>query len=254
MKKYSGLLALFGFLLLLFFLTRRPVVINGTELGYRLPPGTSPGVEDVVRARVDALALEGEVERKEDLLLVRIPDATAEEIADVKRLLYRKGKLELRKSADGAAREKFKADGVVPEGFDAVEFKDPEYGPALLIRKGCVLEGGRIIAARPEKELLPGGEHWYVTFELDAKASAGFDAAAAELYARRPPGLLAILLDGKLHSAPAVQTERFGGRARITGLGGERETKDLAIMLVTGALALPLDGPPEFERPFRKTR
>ena len=254
MKKYSGLLGLLGFLVLLFVLLRRPTVVSGTELGYRLPPGAPADVENIVRARVDALGLQGEVERQDDLLLVRIPNATGEDVGNVKRLLHRKGRLEFRAAAEPAAQLKFKADGIVPEGFEAIESKDPEYSPRMLVEKACALGGGRIVKAEPRSELLPGGVAWVVEFELDERGGRAFDEAAARLFARRPPGLIAILLDGKLQSAPAVQTDKFGGSGRITAVGGEREAKDLAIVLVTGELPLPLDGPPEFERPFQKTR
>lgn len=255
-KKYSGLLGLATFMVLLFVLLRRPVVVSGTELGYRLPPGAPAGVEDVVRSRVAALGAEGEVERQGDLLLIRVPDALAE---DVKRLLRRRGKLEFRPAADRPVQEAFQREGVVPEGCQAIDYDrkgDAAYAawsPKMLIEAANALEGGRIIGAHPMKETVPGGEAWFVQFELDAVGARKFDETAARLFERRPTGLIAILLDGKLTSAPAVQAKEFGGSARITGIGGEREAKDLAIVLTTGPLPVPLDAP-EFERPFQKTR
>jgi preprotein translocase subunit SecD len=259
-KKYSGLLGLATFLILVFVLLRRPTVVVGTELGYRVPPGAGKELEDVVRDRVAALGIPGEVEREGGTLVVRIPDATPEEVASVKRVIHRKGKLEFRPAAERAVQEKFKADGIVPEGYEVIDHdrKDAEYAawsPKLLIEKACALGGGRIVRAEPQSELMPGGARsWYVAFDLDEHGAKKFDETAARLYARQPTGLIAILLDGKLNSAPAVQTDKFGGSARITGVGGEQEAKDLAIVLVTGALPVPLDVAPEFERPFQKTR
>lgn len=255
MKKYSGLLGLATFLILVFVLLRRPTVVVGTELGYRVPPGAGKELEDVVRDRVAALGIPGEVEREGGTLVVRIPDATPEEVASVKRVIHRKGKLEFRPAADRPVQETFRRDGVVPEGFEAVESKDPEFGPRMLIEKACALGGGRVVRAEPQSELLPGNvKSWYVALELDPAGAKSFDAAAARLFARRPPGVIAILLDGAVTSAPAVMTDSFGGSARITSVNGEREAKDLAVVLVSGALPAPLDVAPEFERPFQKTR
>ncbi|HEX7899912.1 MAG TPA: hypothetical protein VF950_19245 [Planctomycetota bacterium] len=253
----QGLLTLSVFSVLLFaVLLRRPAVVEGQELGYRLPAGAPKEVEDVVRGRVAALGLGAEVAREGDLLLIRIPKAKPEDVADVKRLLRRAGKLEFRVTADRDVQEKYKADGLVPAGYEAVEHdrKEIEH-KKLLIRTTCALEGGRVIHAEPQSQLMPSGtSEWYVAFELDAKGAAKFDDAAALLYARRPPGMLAILLDGKLNSAPTVQTSKFGGSGRITGVGGERECKDLAIVLTAGALPIPLGLEPEFERPFRQEK
>lgn len=254
MKKYSGLIALFGFLVLLFVLMRRPTVVNGVELGYKAPAGT----EDVVRSRVAALGLPVEVERQGELVLVQIQDAKPEDVEAAKRLLRKKGRLEFRPAADRAIQETYKADGVVPEGYEAVELnrEDAEYAawsPKMLIEKACALKGGRILRAEPVKELQPGRpDSWSVSFELDENGSRAFDEAAEKLFARRPPGMIAILLDGKLHSAPVVQTTKFGGSGRITSVGGEREAKELAASLVSGPL--PLEIEPQFERPFQKTK
>jgi preprotein translocase subunit SecD len=256
----QGLLTLAVFSVLLFaVLLRRPTVVDGTEIGYRLAPGVPKEVEQIVRGRVAALGLDAEVTLDKDLLLIRIPNAKPEDVADVKRLIRRKGSLEFRATADRETQEAYKKSGVVPEGFEVVglDRQDPTYEawtPKMLIRTSCALEGGRVIHAEPQKEVRPGDPGWSVAFELDAKGATKFDETAAVLYARRPPGMIAILLDGKLHSAPAVMTTAFGGSGRITGVGGEREAKDLAIILTTGALPVPLGQEPEFERPFRKEK
>ncbi len=51
---------------------------------------------------------------------------------------------------------------------------------------------------------------------------------------------LAIVLDGRVHSAPTIQVKIRDGRARITGLDSHQEAQDLAIVLKAGALPAPL--------------
>lgn len=56
-------------------------------------------------------------------------------------------------------------------------------------------------------------------------------AIAAEGQSTGRPGLLAIVLDGKLYSAPAVRDRISGGSAEITGSFSQREAIDLANVL-----------------------
>ncbi len=51
---------------------------------------------------------------------------------------------------------------------------------------------------------------------------------------------IAIVLDGKVISAPRVQTAIRGGKARITGNFDDQEASDLALMLRAGSLPAPL--------------
>ncbi len=51
---------------------------------------------------------------------------------------------------------------------------------------------------------------------------------------------LAIVLDGKIYSAPVIQERISGGRASISGSFTENEARDLAIVLRAGALPAPV--------------
>jgi SecD/SecF fusion protein len=53
--------------------------------------------------------------------------------------------------------------------------------------------------------------------------------------------LLAIILDGRVYSAPRIKSKIPDGRAIITGIGQMTEAKDLAIVLRAGALPAPVD-------------
>ncbi len=230
----------------------------GIEIGYRAK--ATKEVVDILRKRLDTAGLQrctlaGDVD---GLLLARIPGGTPEEAATVKSLLGRRGLLEFRLTADHAMQAKFVKDGVVPEGWEAVANPNPrtdgEYAawgsPKILVFRRSAIEGGRILSAEASSQLFPGaGRDWYVAFDLDPVGARLFDEAAAVLYERRPPGLLAIVLDGQVRSAPAVQAPKLGGSGRITGMKGEKEAKDLAITLSHGPLPAPL-GEPAFERRY----
>jgi protein-export membrane protein SecD len=81
-----------------------------------------------------------------------------------------------------------------------------------------------------------------VSLTFDDLGAALFERATGESVGRK----LAILLDGRVNSAPVIETRIAGGRARIT-LGGfsdpfqlQQEAKDLVAVLRTGALPAPL--------------
>lgn len=103
------------------------------------------------------------------------------------------------------------------------------------------------------------GVEWVTAFELNPEGSRRFDVAARILYHQNPPGLIAIVLDGKVRSMPAVKAETFAGRGQITGSKSETEARQLAVILRSGILRVPigswkegwpLEGVPSSERRF----
>jgi preprotein translocase subunit SecD len=62
----------------------------------------------------------------------------------------------------------------------------------------------------------------------------------ADLTSRNVKKRLAIVLDGKVQSAPVIQEAIIGGEARITGDFTMEEARDLAVVLRSGALPAPV--------------
>lgn len=85
--------------------------------------------------------------------------------------------------------------------------------------------------AQPSFEMAKEGVHWQVGFELKEDGARTFDAAAAELFSRKPRGLLAIMVDGRILTAPQIQSERFDGKGQITGGFTEIEARKIAKVL-----------------------
>ncbi len=89
---------------------------------------------------------------------------------------------------------------------------------------------------------LPGD--YYVTMTFDPKGAKIFEKLTEDNAKR----MMAIVLDGKVNSAPVIQERIGGGNARITlggGYGDQRsrfqEAKDLTTVLKAGALPAPVD-------------
>jgi SecD/SecF fusion protein len=76
-----------------------------------------------------------------------------------------------------------------------------------------------------------------VSLTLDKRGAAIFTRLTGNNVGRQ----LAIILDNTVKSAPVIQDKIRGGRASITGLQGDNEAKDLAIVLRAGALPTDLN-------------
>ncbi len=85
-----------------------------------------------------------------------------------------------------------------------------------------------------------GAEGWTVEVQFTGDGGKKFDDLAKAYYQQS----VAIVLDGVVKSAPKIQEQQFGGKATINGGGsgfGEREAKDLALVLRFGALPVQLE-------------
>jgi preprotein translocase subunit SecD len=80
------------------------------------------------------------------------------------------------------------------------------------------------------------GESPYVAITLTSPGGTLFERITGENVGRR----LAIVLDGKVQSAPVIKDRIGGGRAVITGNFTLDEARDLAIVLRAGALPAPV--------------
>jgi preprotein translocase subunit SecD len=76
----------------------------------------------------------------------------------------------------------------------------------------------------------------YVALEFDAEGARLFERITEDNVKKR----LAIVLDGRVYSAPVIQEKISGGRASITGSFTMEEARDLAIVLRAGALPAPV--------------
>ncbi|MEG2140101.1 MAG: protein translocase subunit SecD [Bilophila sp.] len=75
-----------------------------------------------------------------------------------------------------------------------------------------------------------------VGLSFNARGAAMFERITGEYTKKR----MAIVLDGKVHSAPTIQDRISGGKASITGNFTAIEAQDLAIVLRAGSLPAPV--------------
>lgn len=108
-----------------------------------------------------------------------------------------------------------------------------------LVKKSPEITGAALADARMTVGTADNPGELAVDFTLVRKYANAFSRITAANIKRR----LAIVLDGKVVSAPVIQTRIPNGRGQITlGSGGTTETaKDLAIILRAGALPAPVN-------------
>lgn len=76
----------------------------------------------------------------------------------------------------------------------------------------------------------------YVALEFNGRGANNFERITGENIKKR----MAIVLDGKVYSAPVIQDRIAGGKASITGNFTTEEAQDLAIVLRAGSLPTPV--------------
>ncbi len=115
---------------------------------------------------------------------------------------------------------------------------DKRFVPVYVVNAKPALTGETIVDATPRVGSA-NDPNAFGKFETDLT----FNDQGAKDFARvtganvgKP---LAIILDGKVHSAPVIRDKIRNGRAVITGLESIEEAKDLAIVLKAGALPAP---------------
>jgi len=124
-------------------------------------------------------------------------------------------------------------------------------GSEVLFSQESDKEGGKKVAYLIKKEVLLTGDSLSdarVAFDSqynEPYVSLNFDSAGARIFERittqNVGKRLAIVLDGKVHSAPQIREAITGGKAQITGRFTYEESTDLAIVLRAGALPAPVN-------------
>ena len=200
---------------------------------------------EVIRSRVDRFGVGEPVISPvgADQILVQIPGLDTQQINEARNTLQRVAKLEF-KLVDPRSQSLIPqieaGTAIVPPGYQIVSEEREDREPALdapgakpapkqvykyLVRNRADMSGERVVAARASQSQLGGG--WEVLLSFDSPGAKQFgDITAAHVNER-----LAILLDGKVVSAPNLNQPIYGGNAQITGDFNQASATDLATAL-----------------------
>ncbi len=198
-------------------------------------------VLEVLRNRITDPAtgiLESVVTRQgDDRVLVQVPGGEVDR-QQLRDLLKVTGKLEFKIVEDQAAsRELLEAkypDGL-PEGTEIVFEVDPQTGNevlAYLVQEEAAITGDYLDDARVGFD---NRQRPIVNFQFTPEGGEIF----GDLTEANVERLLAIILDGKVRSAPVIRT-RISMRGQIEGRFTGQEAADLAVVLRAGSLSVPI--------------
>ena len=177
---------------------------------------------EIVRRRVDEVGTNEPniLKRGNDRILVELPGLDNPD--RIKSLLGKTANLTFRFITQNS-EESF--------GTDKLFFDD---GTNAIVSKRIVISGDNLVDAKPRMDSQTN--QTVVTFNLDRVGSKKFAKATTSNIGKK----LAIVLDGKIISAPSVREPIVGGSGQITGDFTFQSATDLALLLRSGALPAPL--------------
>ncbi len=141
--------------------------------------------------------------------------------------------LEFKLVSDDAALLKSALDGTIAEGYELK--RSQEDNEPLLVDVKAVLTGEAIKNAMVKFDQSAFNEP-LVAIEMNAEGAKKFAQITSDNVGRR----LAIILDGKIVSAPRIREAIPSGEAVITGRFDITQARDLALILRVGALPAPM--------------
>ncbi len=188
---------------------------------------------EVIRNRIDAFGVREPSIQKQgiDEIVVQLPGVTDRERAI--ELIGKTALLEFKLVSADSEKLKQALAGIVPEGFELKYTKDDN--TPLLLEKDAALTGDAISNASVHFDSSSFNEP-VVSLEFNSEGAKKFGELTAANVNRR----LAIILDGKVQSAPNIREAIPSGQAQITGRFSIEEAQDLALVLRIGALPAPM--------------
>jgi SecD/SecF fusion protein len=188
---------------------------------------------EVIRNRIDEFGVREPTIQKQgiDEIVVQLPGVTDRQRAI--ELIGRTALLEFKLMESNVEKLKEAIGGNVPEGYE-LKYIQEENEP-LLLEKEAVLTGDALTNASVRFSQSEFNEP-IVALEFNVEGAKKF----AEITANNVGKRLAIVLDGKVQSAPRIKEAIPSGEAVITGRFTVEQAQDLAIVLKVGALPAPM--------------
>ena len=185
---------------------------------------------EIIRNRIDQFGVSEPLIQKQgaDRIVVQLPGVTDRDRA--LQIIRQTAHLEFKLVSEDIDKLNAALEDDVPAGY---ELKYLNNKPLLLEKKPSLI-GDSLVDARVEWGTMQINP--YVSFVLNSKGARRFARVTKSNIGKK----LAIVLDGKVKSAPVIESEIPAGRGQISGRFSEDEAADLALVLRTGALPAPI--------------
>ena len=191
---------------------------------------------EIIRNRIDQFGVgEVSIQRQgKDNIIVQLPGVTDRERA--LEIVGRTAHLEFKLVSDNVEDLKKAINNEPVEGYELKYEEGERTGrEPLLVAKDASLTGDLLVNAKTEFSSKGFGEP-YVSITLNSKGAQIFANVTATNVGKR----LAIVLDGKVVSAPVIREAIPSGQAQISGNFTVEQANDLSVVLRAGALPAPV--------------
>ena len=179
---------------------------------------------EIVRRRIDEVGTNEPniLKRGNDRILVELPGL--DDPLRVKNLLGKTANLSFRFVTE-----------ITEETFGSEKLSFEDGSKEVVVSKRIILSGDNLLDAKPRMDNQTN--QTVVSFTLDRVGSKRFGKATSNNIGKR----LAIVLDGKVISAPVIRDAIVGGSGQISGDFTFQSATDLALLLRSGALPAPMN-------------
>lgn len=187
---------------------------------------------EIVRRRIDGLGTKEPtiVRQGADRIVVQAPGESDPE--QLKRVIGQTAKLTFQMVDDSVALKDLNPN-LLPPGTELLPQEGRQGEPVLLVKKRALVTGEQLTSAQV-------GVDQYnqpaIDFRFNNLGARKFATATTTNIGKR----FAIILDGKIVSAPTIQSAITGGSGQITGSFSQQSASELVNVLKAGALPAPL--------------
>ncbi len=187
---------------------------------------------ETIRRRIDSLGTKEPTITRQGLDRIVIQAAGESDPEKLKSVIGKTAKLTFQMVDEGVTQEDLAA-GRIPPGSEMLLSEDG-YVPAYAVRKRAVVSGDELTDSRQTFDSQSGNP--VVSFNFNGQGARKFGDATARNVGKK----FAIVLDGKIISAPVINGAITGGSGIITGNFTPESAAELALLLRSGALPAPL--------------
>ncbi|MEY5025706.1 MAG: Protein translocase subunit SecD [Verrucomicrobiota bacterium] len=194
----------------------------------KVTPEMLDQAREVIRKRVDSMGTSEPIiaPAGEDRILVQIPGLSAAKLEEAKQQLYRPAKLDFKlvhPRSDAILAGSMPLDPAYKIESHMAGHGSQQIEEKLVVRKTADIPGSKVTGAHAFFD----SQGWGVSLRFNPEGAGLFAKLTQENVGQR----FAIMLDGKVMSAPSIREPITGGNAQITGNFTEEEARNLSSVL-----------------------
>jgi len=194
----------------------------------------SERVVEIIRNRIDELGVTEPVITRQgrEQVVVQLPGVTDRERA--KEIVGKTAHLEFKMVSEDSTLLAQAQAGTIPSGYEYKEIRDNLGMRKVLVDAVPALTGEHLTTASIGFDQYGQA---IVQLQFDDEGAKLFDQTTFQNIGKQ----MAIVLDGKIHSAPVIRDRIPNGQAQISGGFTPDEASDLALVLRAGSLPAPVE-------------